>query len=114
MKLLIDQNVSRKLVSRLISNFPDSAHVFDLGLENSSDQLIWEYAKSNNFIILTFDADFYNFSVVWGFPPKIIWIKSFNQTTLFVEQLLLEYQSAITDFVNDTNLACLELKQLNE
>lgn len=113
MKLLFDQNISRKIILKLKNHFPESEHVVDLGLENSSDKKIWEHAKSNDLIIVTFDADFYNFSLVWGFPPKIIWIRSFNQTTSFVEQLLIEYHSSISLFVADSNLACLELKQLH-
>lgn len=112
MKLLFDQNISRKIILKLKNHFPESERVVDLGLENSSDKKIWEYAKSNDLIIVTFDADFYNFSIVWGFPPKIIWKRSFNQTTSFVEQLLIEYHSSISLFIADRNLACLELKQL--
>jgi predicted nuclease of predicted toxin-antitoxin system len=113
MKLLIDQNISRKIIPNIKSSYPNSAHVVDLGLENSTDKLIWEYAKEHNFIIVTFDADFYNFSVVWGFPPKIIWIRTYNQTTSFIEQLLVNYYATIKDFCIDENLSCLELKQLN-
>jgi predicted nuclease of predicted toxin-antitoxin system len=113
MKFLIDQNISQKIIPNLKNSYPNSAHVVGLGLENSTDKMIWEYAKSNNFIIVTFDADFYNFSVVWGFPPKIIWIRAFNQTTSFVEELLIDYYSSIQDFLDDENLSCLELKQLN-
>ena len=41
-----------------------------MGLENSSDKQIWEYAKEHDFTIVTFDGDFYDFSLVWGHPPK--------------------------------------------
>ena len=112
MKLLIDQNISRKIISNIRNNYPNSAHVVDLGLENSTDKLIWEYARDNDFMIVTFDADFYNFSVVWGFPPKIIWIRTYNQTTLFIEQLLVNHYSTVKDFSKDENLSCLEIKQL--
>lgn len=113
MKLLIDQNISRKIISNIKNSYPNSAHVVDLGLENSTDKLIWEYAKAHDFMIVTFDADFYNFSVVWGFPPKIIWIRTYNQTTSFVEELLLNYRTTIKNFLDDEDLSCLELKQLN-
>lgn len=113
MKLLFDQNISRKIISKLKVHFPESEHVVNLRLEASTDKMIWEHAKSNDFIIVTFDADFYNFSIVWGFPPKIIWIRSFNQTTPFVEQLLVSYHSLITEFIVEDKLACLELKHLN-
>ena len=76
MRLLLDQNISFRLVSKLEHDFPGTCQVKSLRLANSTDKEIWEYAKIHDFIILTFDADFYDFSVVWGHPPKIIWLRT--------------------------------------
>ena len=58
MKLLFDQNISFRIIKQLERVFPGSKQVKELGLENTSDIEIWEYAKINNFVIVTFDADF--------------------------------------------------------
>ena len=109
MKLLFDQNISHRLLKLIQDILPESKQVRELGLENYSDKQIWEYAKENDYNIVTFDADFYDFSLVWGHPPKIIWIRTYNQTTKNVEELLRKYVSAILEFLNDNDLACLEI-----
>lgn len=58
MNLLFDQNLSRKLVTRLADVFPDSSHVQFYSLTEVADSDIWEFAKSQNFCIVTQDADF--------------------------------------------------------
>lgn len=52
MKRLLDQNVSRKLVSRLTGHFPGSAHTSSLGLERSDDRDVWDHAKAGGFMIV--------------------------------------------------------------
>jgi predicted nuclease of predicted toxin-antitoxin system len=110
-RLLFDQNISFKIISLLKSEFEDSQHVKDLNLVDATDHEIWSYAKANNCVIVTFDSDFYDFSLVWGHPPKIIWIRLLNQTTNFVAQILKERKSAIASFVQTSDLACLEIIQ---
>lgn len=62
MKLLFDQNISFRIVSKLKDTFPEAQQVRELGLENSTDREIWEYAKRNDYTVVTFDADFYDMS----------------------------------------------------
>ncbi|HJT65302.1 MAG TPA: DUF5615 family PIN-like protein [Pyrinomonadaceae bacterium] len=57
MKLLFDQNLSYSLVARLADLFPESLHVRQVGLEAAADQVVREYAKSNDLIILSNDRD---------------------------------------------------------
>ncbi|WP_157162651.1 DUF5615 family PIN-like protein [Cylindrospermum stagnale] len=45
MKLLFDQNLSRKLVTRLADVFPNSSHVQFQGMEERTDTEIWEFAS---------------------------------------------------------------------
>ena len=52
MKLLIDANLSRKLVALLDDQFPGSAHVSRLG-PDPTDETIWDYAKTSDFIIVS-------------------------------------------------------------
>lgn len=81
MKLLFDQNISFRIEKLLPITFNESKHLSNLGLTNCSDQQIWQFAKSNGFSIVTFDADFYEISLLKGSPPKIIWIRTGNLTT---------------------------------
>ncbi len=81
MKLLFDQNISYRVVDKITALFPGSLHISNVGLQNRRDLEIWEYAKKYEFAIVTFDADFYHFSLIYGHPPKIIWLKSGNLIT---------------------------------
>lgn len=109
MKLLFDQNISHRLLNNIQDILPEAKQVRNLGLENNSDKQIWEYAKEWGFVIVTFDGDFYDFSLIWGHPPKIIWIRTHNQTTKNVEEILRKYMNTMQDFQNDNDLACLEI-----
>jgi predicted nuclease of predicted toxin-antitoxin system len=68
-KLLLDQNVSRRLIGLLNDQFPGSAHVADIGLAAASDRAIWEYAGENSFMIVSKDADFHHLGFLLGAPP---------------------------------------------
>ncbi|TDE07560.1 DUF5615 family PIN-like protein [Flavobacterium sandaracinum] len=72
MKLLFDQNISFRIISKIEANFPEVKQVKQLGIENYSDVKIWKFAKENEFSIVTFDADFFDLSNLKGHPPKII------------------------------------------
>lgn len=72
MKFLLDQNISFRVVVKLKHVYPDCRQVRELNLENKSDIEIWNFAKQNNYSIVTFDADFYDLVTLYGHPPKII------------------------------------------
>ena len=74
MKLLLDRNISRKLVSPLRQEFPDSAHVAELGLAQSTDRQIWDYAGQNDYVIVSKDSDFRQLAFLFGPPPKAVWL----------------------------------------
>ena len=109
MKLLLDQNISYRLIKKLDVQFPGSQHVNSVGLENKSDRLIWEFAKGEGFTIVTFDSDFYDFSLTQGHPPKLIWIKSRNTSTTNLEILFSAKVNQIKQFGEDKELSCLEI-----
>ncbi|MBE9207214.1 DUF5615 family PIN-like protein [Nostoc sp. LEGE 06077] len=80
-----DQNLSRKLTTRLADIFPDSSHVQFHELQERTDTEIWEFAKSNNFCIFTQDADFFERSRLYGSPPKVIWLRCGNAPNNYIE-----------------------------
>ena len=112
MKLLFDQNISFRITKLISGKYHLSKQMRELGLENSTDKEIWEFAKSNGYTIVTFDSDFYDLSVVNGCPPKIIWLRIGNSSTENTAKVLLDNQELINDFVVDRNykdLSCLEI-----
>lgn len=109
MKLLFDQNLSRKLVSRLADIFTDASHVQFEGMTVATDTDIWQYAKAENFCIVTQDADFAEKSRLYGSPPKVIWLRCGNATTNKVESILRSGVEAIQELASNPSLDCLEL-----
>jgi predicted nuclease of predicted toxin-antitoxin system len=101
-KLLFDENLSHKLVGALEDLFPDSEHVRNLGLKAADDHLIWEHAKDKGLIIVSKDSDFYQRSLLFGHPPKVIWIRRGNCSTVTVEAILRMQFQAVKDFYEDT------------
>ena len=89
--------------------FPGTEHVNSTGLENKSDRMIWDFAKREGFTIVTFDSDFYDFSLTQGQPTKLIWIKSGNITTTNLERLFSEKVDQIKQLEDDKELSCLEI-----
>lgn len=103
MKLLIDQNLSPKLVTLLTNLFPDSTHVQDVGLDEAQDAELWDYARDNNYLILSKDIDFRMRSAIRGHPPKVIWIGIGNCSTKTVTDHLIDYYADIQTFARDPN-----------
>jgi predicted nuclease of predicted toxin-antitoxin system len=110
MKLLLDQNISYKIVSSLSALFPDSTHVRTEHREKDTDIDIWEYAKNGGYSIVTQDADFYELALLRGFPPKVIWLRCGNTSTQNIEHILASNSAIIREFLSSTDHACLELE----
>lgn len=109
MKLPFDQNLSLKLVRSLEDIFPNSNHVFLLGLDEAEDTQVWEYAKENDFTLVTKDADFGDLSILRGFPPKIIWIRRGNCKTSDIEAILRQKFEAIHEVETETQIGLITL-----
>ena len=112
MKLLFDQNISNRLVAKITHLFSYAKQVKELKLEGATDRQIWKYAKTNSFTIVTFDSDFYDLSVLYGHPPKIIWLRVGNISTNDLSSFLESKYQIITDFINEeaySTISCLEL-----
>jgi predicted nuclease of predicted toxin-antitoxin system len=107
MKLLIDNNLSFKLVHSLQSSFPRSVHVKDVLTVTSDDISIWNYAKGHRFTILTKDDDFDDRSQLEGCPPKIVHLICGNKSTLHILNLILQEQSSIQLFGDSDSENCI-------
>ncbi len=98
MKLLLDENLSDKIVRRITDLYPGSTHVKNLALNNTDDAIIWEYAKGNNFAIVSKDSDFYQRSLLYGHPPKFIYLRIGNSQTSKIAQILRDNFDTICQF----------------
>lgn len=109
MRLLFDQNLSFKLCQLIADLFPDSSHVRIHGLSEVADRALWEFARANSFAIVTQDADFAELAGLLGCPPKVIWLRTGNQTTAAIADLLRRHAATIQSFEGDGATACLEI-----
>lgn len=109
MKLLFDENLSPKLPNRLSDLFPDSLHVRDVGMKATIDPIVWDFAKDNDLMIVSKDADMHDLSLVLGNPPKVIWLRLGNCSTGKVEDVLRRDFDAIKLFYEDESLSLLAL-----
>jgi predicted nuclease of predicted toxin-antitoxin system len=109
-KLLLDANLSYRILTALADEFPGSAHVRNVGLERAGDDQIWRYARDNGFTIVTLDSDFYDLSVLRGAPPKVVWLRSNDTATDTLTRLLQRHVRRLREFSADPDAACLELR----
>ncbi len=96
-------------MSRLADIFPNASHVQFHELAEKTDTEVWEFAKLNDFCIVTQDADFAERSRLYGSPPKVVWLRCGNAPTNQVETLIRSGQEAIQELLGNPTLHCLEL-----
>lgn len=112
MNLLFDQNISHRVVLALQVHIPTARHVRDFDLQFATDRTIWNFAKDNDFTIVTFDSDFNDFATLYGHPPKIVWLRFGNTHTQHLSVKIVERAELIRSFISDpsfTEIACLEI-----
>lgn len=114
MKFLFDQNISYRILHLLPKKFEGSSHVKIEGLINSPDKQIWEFARKNDFIIATQDSDFNELNSLYGFPPKIIWIRTGNLRTQVILDILVDSYKTIVEFIEDEKFGCFEILRIKQ
>ena len=107
MKLLFDQHLSVRLVNTLADLFPGSNQLRPLGLDRVDDDVIWRFARDQEFIIVSKDRDLNDLAIRLGPPPKVIWLRVGNCPTSLVGMLLRDRYDAIRAFVCDPDAAVL-------
>ena len=98
MKLLLDENLSDRIVYRIIDLYPGSEHVKILALTHTDDGIIWEYAKANDFVVISKDSDFHQRSLLYGHPPKFIYLRIGNSPTSKIVGILRDNFDIIRQF----------------
>ena len=109
MKLLFDQNISYRIIGMLPNQFAGSCHVKSVNLNNCNDLKIWQFAKNNDFTIVTFDVDFFDISLLRNPPPKIIWFRTGNLTTLKIVERIIDNYLEIVSFIKNPEQNCMEI-----
>jgi predicted nuclease of predicted toxin-antitoxin system len=109
MKLLLDENLSRRMVPFLQQDYPDSSQVVLVGLQSATDLAIWEYAKEHGFVVVTRDIDFVELSLLKGQPPKLIRLRVQNQSRAAILNILLKNQQNMTQVLISDGQACVEI-----
>lgn len=107
MKLLFDENLSRKLAARLADLYPGSAHPSGVSMLEAPDSAVWAYAKAAGFVIVTADSDFFEIATALGPPPQVIWLRRWTHPTRDAEQILRREAVRIANFVADSEAGIL-------
>jgi predicted nuclease of predicted toxin-antitoxin system len=108
MRLIADENISWRL-KRLMPDWDIlPSNEIKIG-QRLSDFVIWEFAKSNQYTILTFDEDFSELQNLFSYPPKIIWLRTGNVSTRNIATLLISEQDNINGFLQNSDLGIYEV-----
>jgi predicted nuclease of predicted toxin-antitoxin system len=78
-------------------------------MKATTDSIVWNYAKDNDLMIVSKDMDMHDLSLALGNPPKVIWLRLGNCSTLQVENLLCQNFEAIKLFYIEKSLSLLAL-----
>jgi len=98
------------MIPILKQHFDDCFHVDSIGLTvPAKDSEIWDYARKNDLIIVTNDEDFIDFINVKGFPPKVLLLKTGNQSRLYITNLLIQRKPEILAFSILAEVGLLEI-----
>jgi predicted nuclease of predicted toxin-antitoxin system len=109
MKLLLDENLSPRLVELLVDIGVEISHVRDVGLSSADDASVWEFAARGGFVIVTKDSDFNQRAFLLGPPPKVVWIRRGNASTTDAAELLRQHREDIVAFEGDAEASLLAL-----
>lgn len=111
LKILLDENISYRLKAKLSDIFSEVIHSSQVcGLE-AKDSSIWQYAKQNNFIIITKDEDFKGFSALYGHPPKVVLLKTGNSDSRLLEIILRKNLDTIKSLHTDNEKSMIILSE---
>lgn len=78
-------------------------------MQKISDILIWRYAENKGYQIVTFDEDFVDLQNMYGYPPKIIWLRMGNVSTQEIASKMIELEQSILTFLTDQDSGILEI-----
>lgn len=110
MKLLLDENLSQRLLVLLQAEYSGSVHVGQVLGRGSPDSAIWEYARVNGYTIASKDNDFRQRAFLSGPPPKVVWLDVGNAGTDAIATLLRARSADLKLFEASTETALLVMR----
>jgi predicted nuclease of predicted toxin-antitoxin system len=99
-RFLIDENLPGTLAARL--SVP-CMHATDLE-ERPTDEALWVFAKSEDWIILTKDADFFDRLALQGPPPKVVWLRTGNRRRHAQDDFIAARMAMIIQLLGEADL----------
>ncbi len=84
-------------------------HVTDVNPKLAGDLSIFDYALGNNLRSSLLTRDFTNIQAIRGYPPKIVWLRMGNISTLNIINKLSQNKASIEEFVSGSELSILEI-----
>jgi predicted nuclease of predicted toxin-antitoxin system len=111
MRLLLDENVSWRLVAYLRPYCEAVLHVRDIGLDESPDTSIWRYARQHGYDLLTKDEDFVRLLLAEGFPPRVVALQNAQVPVRALADFLLTRLPQLENFLGEqTEFGMLQLR----
>ncbi|MCE0522536.1 MAG: DUF5615 family PIN-like protein [Methylacidiphilales bacterium] len=80
MRFLVDTQLPAAVTRFLEAEGHHAEHVLDLGLAQSKDDVLWEYAETHQAVIVTKDEDFADWIVRGKAGPSVVWLRIGNCT----------------------------------
>jgi len=100
MKLLFDENLSRKLVPLVEDLFPGSAHISRVGIGSGASDRFAPHSPTP-VVIVTADNDFLTLADQLGPPPKVILLDNCDYPTRVAAHIIRAEASGILQFDGD-------------
>lgn len=69
----------------------------------------WKFAEKHNFIIVTYDQDFYEWQQLKGFPPYLVWLRFGNAPTRKIARELNKNKRKIFNLLSSEDTGLLEI-----
>jgi predicted nuclease of predicted toxin-antitoxin system len=93
-KLQLDANISWRITNTIALHFEGSIHVEQTSLQKPAKDLdIWNFALQNSYVIVTNDEDFIHLINTRNYPPKLILLKTGNQSSRFIAETLIKHNT---------------------
>jgi predicted nuclease of predicted toxin-antitoxin system len=110
MVLLLDANLSWRLTDPLKSHFGKVYHAEHLDLNQPAKDIeLWEFACQEDATIVSNDNDFYKLSLIKGFPPKVVILRTGNQSNKYLLDLIIKHKNDILDLYKSNEYGLLEI-----
>jgi predicted nuclease of predicted toxin-antitoxin system len=77
-RFLVDTQLPPALTHFLQTEGHQAEHVLDLGLGQSKDEVLWEYALRHQAVIVTKDEDFADWVARGRSGPSVVWLRIGN------------------------------------